>query len=45
MNLKKTAKVGMILAASAALVATLLKDKKSKQAKEELVNLQEETEN
>lgn len=31
MNLKKTAKLGVILAASAALVVTLLNDKKQKE--------------
>ena len=33
MNMKKTLKLGVIAAASAALVATLIHDKKNKQAK------------
>ena len=39
MNLKKTAKIGIILAASAALVATLLNDKKCKEEKQENVEI------
>lgn len=42
MNLKKTAKVGMIIAASAALVATLINDKKNKEQSVDNVETQQD---